>query len=58
MWERFVQVTLLCGATNQLSTVEEPNKCVYTAIFKTPAVCDAAEAAKIKAELAAFTSDE
>jgi hypothetical protein len=37
---RTLTVTLVCGAEEILSKVDEPSKCEYTAILATPAACD------------------
>jgi len=37
---RSIKVTLECGAENQLGHVDEPSKCVYATVLKTPAACD------------------
>ncbi len=41
---RSVKVTLVCGATNDVISVDEPNRCTYTMVFATPAVCDEKDA--------------
>jgi Glucosidase II beta subunit-like protein len=33
------QVTLLCGAENELHDIQEPNKCEYSMKLNTPAAC-------------------
>lgn len=38
--QRTMTVTLECGATNALHSVDEPSKCQYSAVLQTPAVCD------------------
>lgn len=34
-----VQVSIGCGSNEQVSKVDEPNRCEYTAEFLTPAAC-------------------
>ncbi|RHY26377.1 hypothetical protein DYB32_007671, partial [Aphanomyces invadans] len=37
--ERSFQVSLVCGETTALGSIEEPSTCVYTAVLTTPIVC-------------------
>ena len=46
-----LQVRLQCGATEELSGVQEPNRCEYTAVFATPAACTPALAAAVTQRL-------
>lgn len=41
---RSVKVTLVCGAVSEVIAVDEPNRCTYTMIFATPAVCEEKDA--------------
>ena len=45
------QVQVACGAEEELSHVEEPNRCEYTAEFLTPAACTRQEADALAAQL-------
>ena len=45
---RSMHVTLQCGETEVVKQVEEPNRCEYTAILETPAVCTSEYVATIK----------
>lgn len=38
-----LQVELVCGKKEELSHVDEPNKCEYRAQMATPAVCSETE---------------
>lgn len=53
--KRSVTVTLECGAVDEIVSVDEPNRCAYDMLFKTPAVCEESAA---EAVLAALTSTE
>eukprot|EP01111_Echinosteliopsis_oligospora_P003881 TRINITY_DN1608_c0_g1_i1.p1 TRINITY_DN1608_c0_g1~~TRINITY_DN1608_c0_g1_i1.p1 ORF type:complete len:479 (-),score=155.53 TRINITY_DN1608_c0_g1_i1:23-1459(-) len=37
--KRSIKVNFICGAKNEMISVEEPSKCEYTAKMKTPCVC-------------------
>ena len=50
-------VTLECGAEEQLSQVEEPSKCEYTAVFTSPAACDVKHAEELNLDLEMFAVD-
>eukprot|EP00898_Chlorokybus_atmophyticus_P004245 jgi/Chlat1/4821/Chrsp31S04866 len=47
---RSLKVALECGPSNQLSSVEEPNRCEYTAVLATPAACDTAQLQRYRKE--------
>jgi len=49
--KRSCKVRLQCGRENILSDVQEPNKCEYTMLFKTPAACTPAQLEKLQNEL-------
>lgn len=36
---RSTEVTVICGETNAILSVEEPSMCTYKAVFQTPAAC-------------------
>ena len=42
----------MCGPTEELTRVEEPSRCEYTARLRTPAACTHEHAAELRAELA------
>lgn len=48
---RSLTVNLVCGAKNEIVSVEEPGKCIYTMKFYTPAVCQPEDVASLEAEL-------
>jgi protein kinase C substrate 80K-H len=48
---RSMKLLFECGDQDALLTVDEPEKCTYTARFSTPAVCHAETANKLRAEL-------
>lgn len=47
--QRSVRVTLECGAVNEIVSVDEPNRCAYDMLFKTPAVCEESAADAVRA---------
>lgn len=47
---RSIKVELSCGDTEEIVSVEEPNRCAYFMKFKTPAVCEKAAADAILAD--------
>jgi len=49
--QRSLTVRLKCAANVELSQVEEPNKCVYTAHLSTPAVCTSNQATYLRNNL-------
>ena len=52
-----LQVTVRCGATEQVSKVDEPNRCEYTAEFLTPAACTQSLVEQAQAESGAAEQD-
>ena len=48
---RSMTVTVECGETETLHTVDEPEKCAYAARLTTPAACDAKFARALRMEL-------
>ena len=50
--ERETTVSLVCGASNEILDVEEPNTCVYAMTLATPAACSEESAARLEEELA------
>lgn len=55
---RSATVLLLCGAAQQLTSVEEPSKCVYELTLETPLACHAEEIAQLQSRLDAETKLE
>ena len=51
-----MQVNLECGSNEELSEVEEPNRCEYQAKMTTPAACLMKDAKQLQAEIAGFDS--
>mmetsp|Transcript_36332 Transcript_36332/g.86261 ORF Transcript_36332/g.86261 Transcript_36332/m.86261 type:complete len:360 (+) Transcript_36332:728-1807(+) len=56
--KRSLRVRLACGAAEELSSVEEPSRCEYSALLRTPAACSQqdmelsrAKLSELKAEL-------
>jgi len=49
--QRSLTILLKCSSTVELSQVEEPNKCVYTAVLSTPAVCNVNHATTLRQNL-------
>lgn len=47
---RSIKVELGCGKTEEIVSVEEPNRCAYHMKFKTPAVCESAAADELLAD--------
>lgn len=47
---RSIKVELECGKTEEIVSVEEPNRCAYHMKFKTPAVCESAAADALLAD--------
>lgn len=45
------QVDVECGAKEELSSVEEPSRCEYTAKMTTPACCSTEEAHAVQEQL-------
>lgn len=39
-----MKVELKCGTENVLTSIDEPSKCEYIAIFESPAACSVAHA--------------
>jgi len=50
---RSLKVYMECGASNELHTIEEPSKCVYTARLRTPAACSEKDLEHLKASVPA-----
>eukprot|EP00172_Hildenbrandia_rubra_P003060 Plantae.Rhodophyta-Hildenbrandia_rubra.ctg4464.p1 GENE.Plantae.Rhodophyta-Hildenbrandia_rubra.ctg4464~~Plantae.Rhodophyta-Hildenbrandia_rubra.ctg4464.p1 ORF type:complete len:507 (-),score=114.20 Plantae.Rhodophyta-Hildenbrandia_rubra.ctg4464:755-2275(-) len=48
---RSIKVILECGDSEEILTVDESQRCVYSMRFTTPAVCEKAAADKLKASL-------
>jgi len=46
--QRSTKVLLKCGTENKLVHVHEPERCVYEALFETPAICDVAHAERLQ----------
>lgn len=57
---RSLEVNLICGVSNEIKSVEEPSRCVYSMMMTTPAVCSAERAESLKKQLAdqTETADE
>lgn len=51
-----MQVNLECGSKEELSHVEEPNRCEYQAKMSTPAACLAEDAKQVQEQIAGFNS--
>ena len=49
-----MQINLECGSKEELSHVEEPNRCEYQAKMTTPAACLAEDAKQLQAMIAGF----
>lgn len=47
---RSIKVELCCGETEEIVSVEEPNRCAYFMKFKTPAVCESTAADTLLAQ--------
>lgn len=47
---RSITVELVCGRTEDIISVDEPNRCAYSMKFETPAVCDEEAAKALLAE--------
>jgi len=54
---RSASVEIRCGVENSLIHVEETERCVYSAVFETPARCSIEEASKVRATVAAEVND-
>jgi Glucosidase II beta subunit-like protein len=48
---RSLTLHLECGQQTELLAVEEPDRCVYEAVMRTPAVCDSAALEAAQAEV-------
>jgi len=53
---RSMRVRLECGAAEELAGVEEPSRCEYAALLRTPVVCTPEDMAAARAELAELTA--
>jgi len=51
--QRSLGVELQCGETNEIVTVDEPSKCVYAMVFRTPAACTQAMLDPLEQQLGA-----
>uniref|UniRef100_K3X195 Glucosidase 2 subunit beta n=1 Tax=Globisporangium ultimum (strain ATCC 200006 / CBS 805.95 / DAOM BR144) TaxID=431595 RepID=K3X195_GLOUD len=49
--ERIVNVELSCGAVNRVLSLDEPEMCVYSLAFMTPAACEEREEARLEQEI-------
>ena len=49
--KRSITVRLECGVEEELTQVEEPSTCTYTAVLRTPTACDLANASAAHDEL-------
>ena len=49
---RNTEVELLCGAENKIVSVDEPSRCTYKMVFKTPAACHQAHLDALELEAA------
>jgi protein kinase C substrate 80K-H len=49
---RTFTVSMKCGLSEQLTNIDEPSMCVYTADFQTPAACSEEELLKLKDDFA------
>ena len=49
--KRSFNVSLQCGADEELVDIEEPSRCEYTAVLRTPAACHEDDVAGSKAKL-------
>ena len=47
------QVELECGYKEEISHVQEPSRCEYTALMATPAACSREETAHLEEQVAA-----
>lgn len=47
--KRSIEVNMVCGSTENIVSVEEPNRCSYSLKLETPAVCESAMADEILA---------
>mmetsp|Transcript_4855 Transcript_4855/g.8838 ORF Transcript_4855/g.8838 Transcript_4855/m.8838 type:complete len:518 (+) Transcript_4855:140-1693(+) len=45
---RSIKVKFECGVSNELQLVDEPSKCVYATVLKTPLACDEQEAEELE----------
>jgi protein kinase C substrate 80K-H len=50
--KRSTTVRMECGERDEIVSVDEPNRCMYAMVFKTPAACHARQADAILAEAA------
>ena len=48
---RSIKVTLQCGGAAELTGVEEPSRCEYTATLLTPAACEEGDVERLETEL-------
>lgn len=56
--KRSITVSLQCGLSDELSQVEEPSTCTYTAVLVTPAACDLNRGKELQMELDATAAQE
>eukprot|EP01027_Heterolobosea_sp_BB2_P003703 GEZU01005585.1.p2 GENE.GEZU01005585.1~~GEZU01005585.1.p2 ORF type:complete len:113 (+),score=21.81 GEZU01005585.1:3-341(+) len=47
--QRSTKVSLVCGTKDEIKSVEEPSRCVYTMVMSTPSVCSAEELQSLEA---------
>lgn len=49
--DRSTRVKLVCGASNEIKSVEEPAKCEYLMVLATPYACNAHDAKELEQSL-------